>query len=139
MKGIAPVIAVVLLAMVTVAIVGLVYAFLSGFQSTATSKVAFIRGDSLCNPDGYTTIVVTNVGTAPLLPGDFEIARQRCMATNGRICTNDLGDFDIPQEIGVGLSGMLNETDTDPCGPLATCDYRISIAGIMYITRAYCL
>ncbi|MBI1972005.1 MAG: hypothetical protein HYS53_01765 [Candidatus Aenigmarchaeota archaeon] len=79
MKGITPVIALVMLMLITVGIVGLAYAWFSGLASTQTEKgVSIPPGGAICYKIGgnnYVSVVVQNNGaTSNLLPSDFIVA-----------------------------------------------------------------
>ena len=146
MRGITPVISVILLLIITVAIMGLAYGFISGFFGTVTGKAAIVSGQSSCS-SGAVNIYIRNAGTGPIsisadgtgvLNGDATVIR-----TSGGIPTwqprNAAGACALggPCLIQPQEAGTLQETTTI-CGAGQTCTYDVSIGGILFPTRARC-
>lgn len=133
MKGIEAAITIVILLLVAVAIVGLAYAFITGFFTTITGNAGYVGGSSFCNSAGVVTIVVTNGGTAALPSTAVTIVRQSC---TGGTCVaagtpTATGTWPVP----IGSTG----TYTINCGTGGSaCGFGVTIAGVTYNTVANC-
>ncbi|RLJ07646.1 MAG: hypothetical protein DRP12_01840 [Candidatus Aenigmatarchaeota archaeon] len=85
MRGIAPVIASILLLMITLALAGTAWLFFSGYMSTMVSSNFQIVGSPIClYEDGRIEVTVSNVGTATLTSEDFV---QVTVASGGQALT----------------------------------------------------
>ena len=75
MKGITPIISIIILLLITIALAGVAYTFLMGQVYTMISgSFAIPTGGAYCTA-GTITIQITNTGSATLTTGDFIIAR----------------------------------------------------------------
>ena len=72
MRGITPVIAIIVLLLITIAIAGGAWTFMSTLTTGYTSKV-IQTVDSFCSGDGYAVIALKNVGTDPITIADYDI------------------------------------------------------------------
>ena len=92
-KGITPVIALVMLMLITVGIVGIAYAWFSGLANTQTEKgISIPPGGAKCyklNGNNYVNVVIQNNGaTSNLLPADIIIS-----TINGVDCSSFLATY----------------------------------------------
>lgn len=150
-KGITPVVAIVLLVIITLVVVGAAYGFIIGIFGTATSKAAFVNGQASCTSDGNVTIFLTNIGQANIslhtaggvLDGDVTIIRISG-GTGDPLWNSSIGfptncvEAD-PCEIAPGKAGKIKET-ANQCGAGGeeTCLYDVIVGGFTYKTRADC-
>ena len=65
MKGITPIIAIIVLLLITVALAGVAYSYLNSYMTGLTSKSIEVR-DSFCVSGDTAIIIVANVGTTPI-------------------------------------------------------------------------
>jgi flagellin-like protein len=76
-KGITPIIAIIILLLITIALAGAAWAFLSGVLVSQTQKSFYIQpGGAYCTYDSsngtyFITVRVVNIGTATLETSDF--------------------------------------------------------------------
>ena len=91
LKGITPVIALVMLILITIGVVGLFYGWSSGLFSTQTEKVINIpTGGATCK-SGLVTVRIVNVGsTATVTTSDIIVGQ-----INGVECTTKNGALSI--------------------------------------------
>ena len=136
-KGITPIIAVIILLLITVALAGMAWAFLSGYFTGLTGKTIAIV-DYSCISGGIAQVIVRNSGTdmIALTPPACNVANT---ITGGATFT--CGDMTITKTTGSLVTGELDKTSitkgnnvifTENCGAGNTCTYRIvtSSAGI---------
>ena len=131
-KGITPIIAVIILLLITVALAGMAWAFLQGYFTTLTGKNAQVS-DSFCL-SGNSRIVITNIGTQTLDISCGAISGASLICGDVTISKTAGGNFNTgagfigtptPTTILAKASATFNET----CGPPGTtCTYRI-VAG----------
>lgn len=63
-KGITPIISIIILLLITMALVGTAWAYMSGFIATYTEQnIAMSPGSAFCGPDGNFRVTVLNTGT----------------------------------------------------------------------------
>lgn len=75
MKGITPIISIIILLLITIALAGVAYTFLMGQMYTRISgSFTVTSGGAFCTASGI-TVQVTNTGQANLVTGDFTIVR----------------------------------------------------------------
>jgi len=145
-KGITPVVAVVLLLIITVSVVGMGYTFVLGFFGTISGKAVFISGMSSCG-GGKVNIIVTNVGTGDIAESDVVIVRTNCIEKGGSTCPSDPAKFsektvdDFP--VSPEKSGVLVEDDAQaginaPCGADNKCTYNVLVGAGVFTTTANC-
>jgi len=76
-KGITPIIAIIILLLITIALAGAAWTFLSGFLGTQIEKSFFVpTGGAYCTYDSITdsyniTVTVANTGTSTIKASDF--------------------------------------------------------------------
>ena len=83
MKGISDVIAVLLMLIITIALAGLAYAYITGVFASRTAVVLSISGADCASNGGDITVYVRNDGTADSGPVSVTIT-----GTNAGTCTN---------------------------------------------------
>lgn len=71
-KGITPIIAIIVLLLITVALAGTAWTYLSGYLGGLTGKSAEIR-DYFCVNNQYPTIIVANTGTLALPTSEISV------------------------------------------------------------------
>jgi flagellin-like protein len=111
MKGISTVIATLLMLMITIALAGMAYMYISGVFTMQTQGIELV--DAYCVGNNV-TMVVRNIGTAPIPAGNITCA-QTAPETN---CTASLSST---------LNPGSTATLTDSCGGSGarTCSYRL--------------
>jgi flagellin-like protein len=72
MKGISTIIATILLLIITIALAGTAYMFISGMLTSKISKTISIMSGS-CNATNYITLVISNDGTDTIKETDLKI------------------------------------------------------------------
>ena len=138
-KGITPIIAVIILLLITVALAGMAWAFLSGYFTGMTGKTIAVV-DYSCIGGTTAQVIIRNSGTQAIT------LSAGCAAAGGVIGTTaTCGDMTITKTAGPAMNGQLTWTGspnplatsqnvilTDPCATGTTCTYRIvtSSAGI---------
>lgn len=143
MKGITPIISIIVLLLITVSLAGAAYVFLGGYMTAYTGKAIQVSNPGLCIAGTTAFITVTNMGTQPITGLDA------CTALGGETSL-DCGDLTVVRTdgstFGVGAAfddasiaaaqpGVLAKTTfRDPgCAPAgpATCRYAFTRAGEM--------
>ena len=71
-KGITPIIAIIVLLLITVALAGTAYTYLMGYMGGLTGKSVEVK-DSFCVAGNRPTIALINTGTLPLPVNDISI------------------------------------------------------------------
>jgi flagellin-like protein len=92
MKGISTVIATILMLMLTIALAGMAYMYISGIFTSRTSKIVEIDADaSRCNRT-HIFLYIRNIGTVKFDTGSVNIARQgyKMQACNSTVPLNDV-------------------------------------------------
>jgi len=138
MKGISAVIATILMLMITIALAGMAWLYISGYWRTTTSKQLTIQGTPTCEmgaaagDDETISVLVVNSGTADISASEITIYKGTTSVGNPTLGTNPLP---------AGGSAIMTITDdcTDPGTP-KTCTYRLSYVGqtISQEIYAYC-
>jgi FlaG/FlaF family flagellin (archaellin) len=72
LKGIATIIATILLLIITISLVGTAYMFISGMLTSKIAKPISVLGSS-CNSSRYITLVVSNDGTETIKEREIKI------------------------------------------------------------------
>jgi len=139
-KGITPVVAVVLLLIIAVAVVGMGYAFISGFFSTVAGKAAVVSGLLSCETTtGDVTVVVTNAGTETITKAsDVVIVAKSCDDTAGLGCTATTTGCPTAGSAEPGTSMQLECTAACPTLTGGKCTFDVSVAGALFPTVANC-
>ncbi len=137
-KGITPIIAVIILLLITVALAGMAWAFLSGYFTGLTGKTISVV-DYSCISGGQAQVIIRNSGTSAIAlntPVDcttpniitgvasFTCGEMTITKTTGNLLTGELNTASIAQSANVIF--------TENCGVGSTCTYRFvtSSAGI---------
>ena len=134
-KGITPIIAVIILLLITVALAGLAWAFLSGYFTGLTGKTIAVV-DYSCIGGNTAQVIIRNSGTQSIT------LSAGCMADGGvNGTTATCGDITITKTSGAAMNGKLSWTDspnplatgqnvilTDACAPGTPCTYRVVAA-----------
>lgn len=112
MKGVTPVIAIIILLLITVSLAGLAWTYLSGVLTGKTEgSFIIIPNGVFCEADGgnnHIKVWIQNTGvTKHLKPEDFVIVE-----VDGENVSNDLQTFNIPpRDSGLVLDTTCNEAD----------------------------
>lgn len=69
MKGITPIISIIVLLLITVSLAGAAYVFLTGYQTSLTGKTIQVSNPGACAGGTTASITVTNQGTLPITLG----------------------------------------------------------------------
>ena len=138
-KGITPIIAVIILLLITVALAGMAWAFLSGYFTGLTGKTIAVV-DYSCIGTNTAQVIVRNAGTDSVSLGACTPAGS---VGGGTSTTDTCGDMTITKTSGLpaNLGGQMDKTTiakgenvifTDVCTAGSTCTYRVvtSSAGI---------
>jgi flagellin-like protein len=104
MKAITPIIAIIILLLITVALSGAAWTFMSSLSSGYTQK-AFQPVDSFC-AGGFATMVIKNVGTDPIEISDTAIQKEPYVRDSDTVALYHM-DGDASDETG-GNPGTLN-------------------------------
>ncbi len=120
MKGITPIIAIIVLLLITVALAGVAYSYLNSYMTGLTSKSIEVR-DAFCVGSGTATVIIANVGTTAIATSEITILDS---ATGNALTTGTTWT----DAAGAALTGsMIPESGlakfTRPCS--GTCSYRI--------------
>ena len=138
MKGVTPIVAIIILLLITIALAGAAYTYLSGYFQGLTGKVMQMQDFQCIAKTGDTydvKIIFKNIGTqtttlcsgsspvgantsTPATCGDFTITKSGNFGTN-------LNYTITPTEIGAGGT----TTFTDKCAAGVLCLYRFVTAG----------
>ena len=120
-KGITPVIAIVLLLIITVAVVGLAYGFITGFFAATTGTAIFVPGVAQCDPTtGRVTITVTNAGTSQIQVGSLTVVTKSCTGNAPTLCPSTGSAIVAASGTTNWLSSALWPLDTQETGTIAT-------------------
>jgi len=85
-KGITPIIAVIILLLITMALAAAAWAFLSGYMGTLVGKSFIIPGQAAgCTSGGVLSVYITNTGNTNIVREDIDM----CML-DGADCSTDL-------------------------------------------------
>ena len=130
MKGISPIIAIIIILLITIAIAGSAYAYISIVWGGMVTEAIQITGQS-CSGD-QATIYVKNIGTGVLAAADFTVERDGTTLT---ITT----DYTIDATIAQGVVGTIKETATGSnCDADNYCKYTLIVGGRVYRTDIQC-
>lgn len=141
MKGITPIISIIVLLLITVSLAGAAYVFLTGYQTTLTGKTLQVSNPGACAGGTTASITVTNQGTLPITVV-ADCTENEATATCGEITvvrTDSGGTFGNAAFSGTtidpysaGNIDSLTFTD-DGChtlgNPTDVCGYSFQIAG----------
>jgi len=128
-KGITPIIAVIILLLITVALAGLAWAFLSGYFTGLTGKTIAVV-DYSCIGGTTAQVIIRNSGTQSIT------LSAGCAAAGGVSGTTaTCGDITITKTTGAAMNGQLSSAGplatsqnvilTDACASGTTCTYRV--------------
>ena len=138
-KGITPIIAVIILLLITVALAGMAWAFLSGYFTGMTAKTIAVV-DYSCINGNQAQVIIRNAGTGPITMSAGCAAAGGVGGGTSNVTT--CGDLTISKTGGPTMNGQLNSAGplnvnqnvilTDTCPSGNTCSYRVvtSSAGI---------
>jgi flagellin-like protein len=93
MKGITPIISIIVLLLITVSLAGAAYIFLGGYMTAYTGKALQVSNPGLCIGNTEAFITVTNMGTQPIMSLDA------CTAAGGETSL-DCGDITVVRTDG---------------------------------------
>jgi len=134
-KGITPIIAVIILLLITVALAGMAWAFLSGYFTGLTGKTIAVV-DYSCIGGTTAQAIIRNSATGPIdfgactVVGDISGASDTCGDLT--ITRTDGGTMNARLDKSGNLPSNQNIIFTDTCATGTTCTYRFvtSSAGI---------
>ena len=95
MKGISAVIATILMLVITIAVAGLAYTYISGIFAGRTRTISLI--DSWCS-DGTGMAIIRNDGVDTIRAGEISVVK----TTSAGACDNELDDADFNVDIAGG-------------------------------------
>ena len=138
-KGITPIIAIVILLLITIAIAGVAYTFITGIVTNTAGKTVQVTGVS-CQADGDIVVYFQNVGTDTVSTpntnsGDVQVKNGICVA-GGANCAPSLPGATVTFSAATVTGGQAANVEI-PCAtggtalvPLtATCKYDFLVAG----------
>jgi flagellin-like protein len=127
MKGITPIIAIIVLLLITVALAGVAWSYLQGYMGGLTGKSVEVR-DYFCIPNGglnYPNIVVANIGTEAITTTEILVLN----ATSGvaPVGGGTWTALDGTALVGntIPMKGVAKWASTASCASGATCAYRV--------------
>jgi flagellin-like protein len=128
MKGITPIIAIIVLLLITVALAGVAWSYLQGYMGGLTGKSVEVR-DYFCitNTSGnFPNIVVANIGTEAVTIAEILVIN----ASTGAAITNPPGSWTLLDGTGltggtIPIKGAAKWTSPTQCTSGLTCSYRI--------------
>lgn len=129
MKGISPIIAIIIILLITIAIAGAAYAYISIVWGGMITEAIQITGQT-CSA-GRVTIYAKNIGTEALTAADFTVERDGTVLT---ITT----DYTVDATIAQGAGGTITETAATPCGADNYCKYMLVVGGRVYRSDVQC-
>ncbi len=148
MKGITPIISIIVLLLITVSLAGAAYVFLGGYMTAYTGKALQVSNPGLCIGGREAFITVTNMGTQPINLGNCATVAQSgtfadcgditVVRTDGGAMVNAGFDADT---IAAAQPGALSKvTFRDPgctsAGTPAVCKYAFTRAGELQAAEA---
>lgn len=114
-KGITPIIAIIILLLITIALAGAAWSYINVYWSSITGRNIIIT-DGFCTGGNTANVVVKNMGTMKVALRDIEIIET---ATSRTIKTDlnwtDMGATQRIEELEPGKSGRFNATCTGYC------------------------
>ena len=128
MKGISPIIAIIIILLITIAIAGAAYAYISIVWGGMITEAIQITGQT-CN-NGLVTIYAKNVGTEALAASDFTVERDGTVLT---ITT----DYTVGATTAQGAGATIAEVGTG-CGADTYCKYMLVVGGRVYRADVQC-
>ena len=128
MKGISPIIAIIIILLITIAIAGAAYAYISIVWGGMITEAVQITGQT-CST-GRVTIYAKNIGTEALDATDFTIERAPTAFTTAPVVTPD----PTPQ----GQGAIIQEAAADICGADTYCKYTLIVGGRVYRADVSC-
>ena len=134
-KGITPIIAIIILLLITIGLAALAWTYLSGFLAGYTKSISLV--DSYCTGTTTANVVLRNSGTEPIALGSaacsFSGTSTACGSlTVTRTDGGNLNSASInPSSGNLAPMGTLTFTDTGctPAGTPAVCTYRFVAGG----------
>ena len=142
-KGITPIIAIVILLLITIAIAGVAYTFITGVVTNTAGKTVQVTGTS-CAADGSVVIYFQNVGTDTVTTpgtnaGDVQVKNGICVTSSGAGCNVSFGGIGanpVPFFSTPTVTGGASASVKVPCANItlvatsvATCKYDFLVAG----------
>ena len=124
MKGICPIIAIIIILLITIAIAGAAYSYISIVWGGMTTRAIEITGQTCTG--GLTTVYVKNAGTNVLTNTDFLIERD--IAGTSTTLTSGT-EYAAIADIAQGDTGTIVELATQGCGATNYCKYTIIVGG----------
>ena len=164
MRGITPVVAIIMLLVITVAVVGLGFVFITGFVNTVGGVLVQVPGVSFCGPVEVQGVIVKqilvmvsiqNVGQQTIdiqtqLPSDVsipEVLPGLSLAKNNLLnrfpisswtCFDWVNIAFLPCPLEPGETGEILIFDLSFCPPGDTCSFDVIVGGVAYPTLAQC-
>ncbi len=128
MKGISPIIAIIIILLITIAIAGAAYAYISIVWGGMITEAIQITGQTCSS--GRVTLYAKNIGTEELLPADFTVERAAIAFTTAPAVT--------PNPVPQGQGATILEDATDICGLDTYCKYMLVVGGRVYRADVQC-
>jgi flagellin-like protein len=143
MKGITPIISIIVLLLITISLAGAAYVFLGGYMTGLTGRTLQVQNPGSCIAGGTAFITVTNMGSLPVNSSSCSV--------NGPVA--ECGDITVVREDGGNLGpaadfgktslapstpSQLDSTNfQDPgCGASTICSYSFSTPGMSAPVRS---
>ena len=118
-KGITPIIAIIVLLLITVALAGAAWTYLSGYMTGLTGKSYDIR-DAFCVGGDEAIIMLANTGTLNISVSEISVIDVSDGSDAGGTWTHPSG---APGTEVIPVNGMVRWSDGGACG--TSCSYRV--------------
>ncbi len=118
-KGITPIIAIIVLLLITVALAGAAWTYLSGYMTGLTGKSYDIR-DAFCVTGDTGVIMLSNTGTLNISVSEISIIDIETGVDAGGVWTKADG---TTATTVIPVNGMARWSDSGTCG--TSCSYRV--------------
>ncbi|MEE9322926.1 MAG: archaellin/type IV pilin N-terminal domain-containing protein [Candidatus Aenigmarchaeota archaeon] len=136
MKGITPIISIIILLLITVGLAASAWTYMGNYLTTLTAKSIEISTQKCLNDDAF--VIIHNMGTARIAEGEITIWDDT--AASVTVDLEDLSGTDIT-EIVAGKYGRIHMDccggATEPACP-STCSFEVVVAGRANPVTVYC-
>jgi flagellin-like protein len=147
MKGITPIISIIVLLLITVSLAGAAYVFLGGYMTGLTGKSIQVSNPGACAGGTSAVITVTNLGSLPITLGACTISGSTATCGDITVIRQDTGTIDAAATFSAATidpyqpGSLSSATFTDPgChtlgNPADVCRYAFSVAGQSAISES---
>ncbi|MBU0953737.1 MAG: hypothetical protein KKA90_04975 [Nanoarchaeota archaeon] len=139
-KGITPIIAIVILLLITIAIAGIAYTFITGVVTNTAGKTVRVTG-ATCANNGDMIIYFQNVGTETVTTnGDVTVENPVCVSGTGCFGTSKIAVWAALTVPGGDASSVTVDCADDGAvgANTATCKYDVVVGGTPSAIQQQC-